>query len=69
MDRSTNPLQILADKENRDRVDPELATSIYGIFRDSWERKSEVDFETWRCVKTPLDYPEIEERTTLVEKR
>lgn len=68
-DQPNSPLPILADKENRNRIDPEIATTIYGIFRDRWERKPpDDDFESRRCVKTPLDYPEIEDRMTLVEK-
>lgn len=36
---SANPLPILADENNRIRVDPEEPIQTTGIYRDLWERK------------------------------
>lgn len=33
------PLPIIADKDNRQRVDPEEPIEVTGIYRDLWERK------------------------------
>lgn len=34
------PLPIIANKDNRQRVDPEEPPEISGIYRDVWERSS-----------------------------
>jgi hypothetical protein len=36
---SVSPLSILADQNNRVRVDPEEPVRTTGIYRDLWERK------------------------------
>ena len=59
------PLPILGDKRNRDRVDPDDAIDVHGIFRDRWERPIPVrDEDYWRRmrdVENDLDYPENED--------
>jgi hypothetical protein len=62
-----SPLPILGGRENRRRVDPEIAVPEHGIFRDRWERKVTVrsyrDYILGRTdVRNPLDYPELEDR-------
>lgn len=59
------PLPILGDRENRRRIDSEIAMPEFNVFRDRWERSVDVKNhrqyrEEQHCVRTPLDYPELE---------
>ena len=63
-DDSASPLPILGDRNNRRRVDPEIAMPEFNVYRDRWERT--VDFENWGSVRIPhsrnlVDYPDLED--------
>lgn len=65
------PLPILGDRDNRRRIDSEIAMPEFNVFRDRWERSVNVKNhreyrEQKHCVKTPLDYPELESWETFV---
>ncbi|KAL1867496.1 hypothetical protein Daus18300_006340 [Diaporthe australafricana] len=64
-DDSASPLPILGDRNNRRRVDPEIAMPEFNVYRDRWERT--VDCENWGSYRTPsgrnhVDYPELEDQ-------
>ncbi|KAK4442731.1 hypothetical protein QBC34DRAFT_363206 [Podospora aff. communis PSN243] len=59
---STCPLPILVDRENRERVAPEVSIIKHSIFRDVWERKPLTTIEMDVAVRRPrrqIDHPEI----------
>ncbi|KFA52171.1 hypothetical protein S40293_00609 [Stachybotrys chartarum IBT 40293] len=61
-----DPLPILPDERNRERVDPEEPLEETGIFRNIWERKHRPVTHSdprLKDVCDPVDYP------TLVDKR
>ena len=61
---SVSPLPILADQNNRVRVDPEEPIQMKGIYRDLWERKElspDVGDARERDVWDEREYPTIED--------
>lgn len=69
---STCPLPILVDKKNTVRVNPELAITLRGIFRDLWERVPLTEDEMDRLVRRPqqaIDYPEAQELSISINQR
>lgn len=63
------PLPILGDRNNRRRIDAEIAMPEFIVFRDRWERSVNIENHTEyrerkHCVQYPLDYPELESWAT-----
>lgn len=68
---TSSPLPIKGDKTNRDRVDPDDAIDVHGIFRDREEReipvKDVLDHANERCVQHSVDYPEIDDERAAMD--
>lgn len=59
---SACPIPILVDRDNRERVAPEVSIIQHSIFRDVWERKPLTVAEMAVVVRRPrrqIDHPEI----------
>lgn len=69
---SVCPLPILGDRDNRRRIDAKIAMPESNVFRDRWERfvnvKNHGEYrEQMSCVRTTLDYPELEPFESFVQ--
>lgn len=60
-----NPLPILPNQDNRERIDPEEPIEETGVYRDIWERKNR-PFQGWdlrmRDVWDKVDFPTLEDK-------
>lgn len=56
------PIPIHATSENRWRYDPWDSITRFNIFRDKYERKAPEGPKPHHCVRSGLDWPELDDR-------